>query len=219
MRIGLSPDISTESADDRGVPVRIVRCHTRPRPELVTPRDQPQAALEIGRCPAMTTLQTHTSEALQNPLDLLEEIVSANEWAFERSGDDEMAVEYPGHWCGYHMHFVWSEDLNAMHLSCFMDMRVPNKKLNAISELLALVNNKMWLGHFVVPKEETTPVFRHTCLLRGARGVSVEQLEDLVDIALTECERFYPAFQFVTWGGKSADEAVAASLLDTVGEA
>ncbi len=165
------------------------------------------------------TAMTLSANPAANPLDLLEEIVTANEWSFERAGDDEMAIEFPGHWCGYHLHFVWSEELSAMHLSCFMDMRIPKKRLTAVAELLRLVNNKMWLGHFVVPHEETTPVFRHTVVLRGARGMSVEQLEDLVDIALTECERFYPAFQFVTWGGKTAEEAVEASLLDTVGEA
>ena len=154
-----------------------------------------------------------------NPLDRLEEIVSANEWPFERPGEDEMAVEYAGHWCGYQLHFVWSQDLNAMHLSCFMDMRVPKARLKPISELLSAVNNKMWLGHFVVPEDDTTPVFRHTSLIRAGGAIGVEQLEDLVDIAVTECERFYPAFQFVTWGGKSPQEAVAASLLDTVGEA
>ncbi len=158
-------------------------------------------------------------QSSKNPLDLLEEIVSANEWVFERCGDDEMAVEFPGHWCGYHLHFVWSDDLKAIHVSCFMDMRVPKKKTRDIAELLHLINHKMWLGAFVVSQEESTPVFRHTALLRGYSGASVEQLEDLVDIALTECERFYPAFQFVTWGGKSAQEAIDASLLDTVGEA
>ena len=63
------------------------------------------------------------------------------------------------------------------------------------------------------------PIFRHTSLLRGAHGPSVEQLEDLVDIAITECERFYPAFQFVVWGGKPPREAIDAALLDCVGEA
>jgi hypothetical protein len=62
-------------------------------------------------------------------------------------------------------------------------------------------------------------MFRHTTLLRGAPGASVEQLEDLVDIALTECERFFPAFQFVIWGGKSASEAIGAAMFETVGEA
>ena len=55
--------------------------------------------------------------------------------------------------------------------------------------------------------------------LRGAAGASAESLEDLVDIALTECERFFPAFQFVLWGGKSPADALAAAMLDCVGEA
>ena len=32
-------------------------------------------------------------------------------------------------------------------------------------------------------------------------------------------ERYYPAFQFVVWAGKSAGEALEAVLLETVGEA
>jgi hypothetical protein len=41
----------------------------------------------------------------------------------------------------------------------------------------------------------------------------------MVDIAITECERFYPAFQFVLWGGKTPAEALTASMLECVGEA
>jgi len=44
-------------------------------------------------------------------------------------------------------------------------------------------------------------------------------MEDLVEVALNEAERFFPAFQFVIWGGKTAEEAVAASMLDVAGEA
>jgi hypothetical protein len=36
---------------------------------------------------------------------------------------------------------------------------------------------------------------------------------------MEECERFYPVFQFVLWGGKSPGEAIAAALIDTHGEA
>src|SRR3546814_15610970 len=103
-----------------------------------------------------------------------------------------------------------------MQFSCQFDMKIPAAKRASVHELLATVNERMWLGHFDVDAEEQTPMFRHTTLLRGNHGASVEMLEDLVDIALTECERFYPAFQFVVWGGKTAEEAVAAALLDTV---
>ena len=59
----------------------------------------------------------------------------------------------------------------------------------------------------------------HAVLLRGAPGASAESLEDMIDIAITECERFYPAFQFVLWGGKSPAEALQAAMLECVGEA
>ena len=54
----------------------------------------------------MTAAQTHRSHNARNPLDIVEEIVSANEWSFERPADDELSVEFPGHWCGYHLHFA-----------------------------------------------------------------------------------------------------------------
>ena len=82
-----------------------------------------------------------------------------------------------------------------------------------------MANARIWLGHFDLPAEDEMPMFRHTVPMRGVRGAAVEQLEDLVDAALTECERYYPAFQFVVWGGKSAGEAIAAACLDTQGEA
>ena len=32
-------------------------------------------------------------------------------------------------------------------------------------------------------------------------------------------ERFYPAFHFLVWGGKGVEEAVAAAMFETAGEA
>ena len=98
-------------------------------------------------------------------------------------------------------------------------MRVPAEKRAPVSELLALVNARLWIGHFDLVFEEGTPAFRQTVLLRGADRLSVEQLEDLMDIGVVECERFYPAFQFLIWAGKSPADAIAAAMLDTVGEA
>ena len=86
-------------------------------------------------------------------------------------------------------------------------------------ELLALANERLWIGHFGMDADDGMPVFRHAVLLRGAPGASAESLEDMVDIAITECERFFPAFQFVLWGGKAPAEALAAAMLECVGEA
>ncbi len=167
----------------------------------------------------MSTTTGAGPDSLTNPLDLIEELISEQGWPVERQSDGELTAAAAGRWCNYKLWFSCREDPGALQFSCAFDMKVPGDLSDQIAILLARVNERMWLGHFDVDSDEHTPMFRHTTLLRGAQGASVEQLEDLVDIALTECERFYPAFQFVIWGGKSAPDAVSAAILDTVAEA
>ena len=167
----------------------------------------------------MTAALDASPEPSPNPLDIVEEIVAANQWPFDRPSEDELVVEITGKWCDYRLYFMWRDDVSALHFTCAFDAHVPSARRRDVHDLQALVNEKLWLGHFDVSLEEGMPMFRHTVPLRGLRGASVEQLEDLVDSAVTECERFFPAFQFVIWGGKSAAEAMAAALFETVGEA
>ena len=168
----------------------------------------------------MPTVQSlQINEHAANPLDALERIVVDNDWAFDRRSEGEMAAEAPGKWCDYGLYFSWSREISAMHFTCAFDLKVPAGRRGALYELLALANEKLWIGHFGMDSDDGMPLFRHSVLLRGARGASAESLEDMIDIAITECERFYPAFQFVLWGGKSPADALAAAMLECVGEA
>lgn len=161
-----------------------------------------------------------SQEPLSNPLDIVEEIVAANDWPFDRTSDDELVVEIAGRWCEYRLYFMWRDDVSALHFTLAFDAKVPATRRREINDLLALVNEKMWIGHFDVSSEEGQPMFRQTLPLRGLHGgASVELLEDVVDAAFAECERFFPAFQMVIWGGKSASDALEVALFETVGEA
>ena len=167
----------------------------------------------------MSALITSIADRVINPLDVVEQIVSANDWAFDRRSDSEMAAEAPGKWCDYGLYFSWSTEISAMHFTCAFDLKVPEKRRSALYELLALANEKLWIGHFGMDSDDGMPLFRHAVLLRGTAGASAESVEDMVDIAITECERFFPAFQFVLWGGKTPAEAMQAAMLECVGEA
>lgn len=158
-------------------------------------------------------------ESAANPIDLIETYASAHAWSFDRGSDNELAIEVPGQWADYRLFFSWIDDLWAIHFACAFEMNVPDHRRAAINELLARINERMAVGHFDLWAERGLPVYRQSTLLRGAQGLSVEQVEDLVEIALAECERFYPSFQYVIWGGKTPLEAVDAALIDTVGEA
>lgn len=167
----------------------------------------------------MPTMHRTVETTTHHPMDVVERTVGLYEWQSERSCDTEIAVQVPGKWCDYSLYFTWSDNAEAMQLTCAFDMRIHPSKRQAVQELLMLANENMWLGHFTVWADEGQPMFRHALPLRGAQEPAIEQVQDMIETAIYECERFYPAFQFVIWGGHSASEAMAAALLETVGEA
>jgi hypothetical protein len=159
------------------------------------------------------------STTQSNPLDIVEEIASAYDWAFDRTGPNQILIEATGRWSRYGLWLTWEPALQALQLSCSFDLKPQRRRKAQILELLSVVNERVWCGHFEHVTTEEAIGFRYSLLLRGSGGASVEQLEDLVECSVTEIERFYPAFQLVLWGGKDAQEAVATSVFDTVGEA
>lgn len=154
-----------------------------------------------------------------SPLDVIEQIVAAKDWAFDRPNDDEMAVQLPGQWSDFNFYAAWDPHLSAMQFTVSLQMRVPHAKRAAVHELLALANEKVWMGHFTVWREDGLLVYRHALPLRGSNGPSHAQIEDLIETAICECERFYPAFQYVIWAGQAAEDAMADAMIETVGEA
>ena len=173
----------------------------------------------MGRFGVMAQIDLAGELLDTHPLDVIEQVMDAQGWRFRRTRDDDMAAEYRGKWCDYSLHFAWSTEFNAIHFTCAFDVRVPDAKRRTVNDLLAMVNDKIWLGHFGVWEEEGLPMFRHSVLLRGTPALAEQQVEDLLDIAISECERFYPAFQYVVWAGKAPREAVEVAMVEPMGEA
>jgi len=153
-----------------------------------------------------------------NPLDLVEQLVSANEWMFERPSDEELAVSVDGQWNRYQLWFAWREDLGVMQFTCAFDMKVPDHRFADVCVLLAHINERMWVGHFDLCADDGMLMFRQATVLAEGHASS-GQIEELVEVALLECERVFPAFMFLVWGGKTPAEALEAAMLETSGEA
>jgi hypothetical protein len=155
----------------------------------------------------------------ENPLDFIEEMVLEQDRPVQRHSDTEMTVDVRGHWCTYHLFFVWQPTVNAVFFSCHFDVRVSENRRCEIYELVGRANERMWIGHFDFLSDDATPIFRHTLSLHGLREPNMVLYEDLIDTALAECERFYPALHLLLWGGKSIEEALSISFMETAGEA
>ena len=154
-----------------------------------------------------------------NPLEVVERMASGNNWPFERSGEDEIAIVVAGRWTEYQVSFTWMREIEALHFACAFDMKVPEPRLAEVQQLVALINEQLWIGHFDVWTQTGVVMFRHALVLAGGVTASGRQCEAVLASALDSCERYFPAFQFVIWAGKSAREALESAMFETTGEA
>jgi hypothetical protein len=154
-----------------------------------------------------------------NPLDVVERIASTNEWSFERAGDDEITIVIAGRWSDYQISFTWMHDIEALHLACAFDLKVPDRRRTEVQQLIAFINEQLWVGHFDLWQQDGLVMFRHALVLAGGLEPSNLQCQAVLSTALEACEGYFPAFQFVVWAGKGAREALDAAMFETSGEA
>lgn len=165
------------------------------------------------------SMQLENFDNNANPLDSVEEVLSAHNWVFNRMTNDELVVNVTGKSCEYRLFFIWQEDMNAMQLCCQYDLAVAPASMDIAARALMKMNENLWMGHFDIPHDTKIPSFRYTCMMRGLNGGGYADLiEDLVDISMSQCERNYAAFHLLAAPGAANDENMTLALMDTAGE-
>ncbi len=161
---------------------------------------------------------THTAA----PIDMLEQYFVAQGWPYDRNGDEEIVAQVEAAWGEYELRGLWRDEDRVLQFVGLPGLRAEPEQRGGAYELLGLINEGLWLGHFDLWTGDGTILFRHAALVGGDEeeaALSLAQAETLVEAALDECDRYYPAFDFLLTQGKDAPEALRMALTDTAGEA
>ena len=159
------------------------------------------------------------ADRTEHPLDVVERLAGLRDWIFDRAETDEASVAVTGRWAEYHVAFTWIEDVEALHVACAFDLKVPERRRAEVLNLIALANEQLWIGHFDLWNSDSMLMFRYALVLSGGAEPTHGQCENLMRSAVEACDRYYQAFQFVVWAGRSAREALDCVLFETEGEA
>src|SRR4029453_9460854 len=87
-------------------------------------------------------------DSRNNPLAVVEDIASDNNWAFERSGEDEGTIVTKGQGTDSQLSFTCMGEVEPLHLGCAFDMKIPQARRAEGQRLVAAINEQLWIGHF-----------------------------------------------------------------------
>lgn len=166
----------------------------------------------------MSLAEQFDSEDL-HPIDIVEHLAEYNDWDFDRVGDDQIAMAVQGQWRTYSITLAWSGFDEMLRLICTFEMEPPEGKLPQIYETLNRTNDLCWSGAFTYWAEQRLMVYRYGLLLTGGQMAGAEQIDRLINAAVTSAERFYPAFQLVAWGNQSPEQALDVAIAEAYGRA
>lgn len=153
------------------------------------------------------------------PLDSVEDVLVSHDWVYERATAEELIVDVAGETCGYRLVFIWHDSLKSLQIYCQYDMRLDANNISAAYRAISEMNKDLWLGHFEIGGKSLAPCYRYTFLCPDfVPERENAAISHLVDISLTQCERYAFVFDMLSRAGDLDETVISLAMMDTVGE-
>ncbi|MEC9414927.1 MAG: YbjN domain-containing protein [Pseudomonadota bacterium] len=152
-----------------------------------------------------------------DPLEMIEVIASLQDWTCERS-DSEISILANGKHNNYQISVSFQNGYEGLNIVCGFDIRFNDKNKYQILKLVSSINSQIWLGHFDIWDKDGLIVYRNSSVL-GKNNITHDFIQQMLLDAINSIDRYFPAFQYILWAGKSSEEALKTVLFETRGEA
>lgn len=154
-----------------------------------------------------------------HPIDIVETLAEHHAWEFDRITDDQIAMSVEGQWRTYSITLAWSSQDETLRLICTFEMEPPVARMAELYDVLNRCNDMVWTGAFTYWTDQKLMVWRYGLTLAGGQTAGPDQIDHLISSAVLASERFYPAFQLVSWADKSPADALKVAIAEAYGRA
>ncbi|MBO5039264.1 MAG: YbjN domain-containing protein [Alphaproteobacteria bacterium] len=150
---------------------------------------------------------------LYNPIDTIEYILTRDKVSFDRRKENELVAEVLGKWDNMLIFFAFEEHMRCLHISCLLNIEAATVDRSKMFELLALLNENLWLGHFSYWSEQKMPIFKHSVILQDDEELFCDKISKIIELSIMECERVHPIFNAVMRQNVSPAQALYAGAM------
>src|SRR3954451_7376236 len=116
-----------------------------------------------------------------DPLAVVEHVLSGENPACDRSDDGDLAFALTGDWKDYELWFAWRPEADCLQLCLSLELKVSKDQLSQAHALLALINPRVWLGHFELWAEDGEIIFRNAMTLPHGERPTMAQAASMID--------------------------------------
>ena len=167
----------------------------------------------------MTNAEQYLGQEDIHPIDIVETLAEHRAWEFDRVGDDQIAMAVEGQWRTYSITLAWSGIDETLRLICTFEMEPPEDRLPELYDALNRINDRVWGGAFTYWPDQRLMVWRYGLLMGGGQLAVPEQIDRMIHAAVATAERYYPAFQLVSWSGQDPEQALQVAIAEAYGRA
>lgn len=145
-------------------------------------------------------------------------LAAQHNWPVEKIDVQKITFTIERQWKLYSVTMAWSSFDSTLRMMLSYETEPPSDRLPALYEMINYVNDQCWVGAFNFWTDRQLMLYRYGMPIIGQQ-ITVDLVSQLVHIAVTAAERYYPAFQVVVWGKKSPAEALRVAIGEGHGHA
>tara|TARA_B100000900_G_scaffold305417_1_gene264072 strand:- start:321 stop:824 length:504 start_codon:yes stop_codon:yes gene_type:complete len=153
------------------------------------------------------------------PIEIIEKISESNNWNYQRVLNNKINIVAQGVWHNYSLEINYSEKNDILDLYCFFDLSICIKKQLNFLKLLNIVNRENLNGTFIYFFETNILIFKKKLSEISDNDNFKRDISDTINKIIFICDRFYPAFQIVSWTNELPENAINLAFDSTMGSA
>ena len=140
-------------------------------------------------------------------------------WSVKRVDANNAILRASGVWKTYDLAVSRIPHREAVLIVCAFELRQSRDRTDAVLETMRRHNDRLLFGHFSLSVEAGVVSFRYA-LPASDEGEGLDStLDRMLDLAVRECDRFYPALRLSASANLEPSRALASAMMDPVGRA
>ena len=140
-------------------------------------------------------------------------------WDVRRISRNKAVLYAEGQWQIYSLAVSWSPDDGELRLECEIKIKLRNGRETEFLKALNRANCMNWSGAFYYAGEQSRVSYRRCNALSECSDSSISRVEGMIDNAIENCDNFFPMFQLVNLGKRTADDSMGVLFMETCGSA